>query len=155
MVELRSHADPFRVAPEICRGRDRIIRVADGKLDLAIVTHDRLQIEAVLRTAFQCAAELTIEPLSRQPFCVATKKNSAVGREMTQLPEKRRVALRLFSRWNFVVLDPQSGIRVFFESLVRAAGQPVRFVPATGTGGWTAGKGFARRGVVGALLPWA
>jgi len=155
LAALRSQRRRFRLLPEICRGRDRILRTARGKLDLAIVTHDPLQIDTMLKVHLGRSERLVVEPVARQRFCLIAKGNSPAGRALGHL---RRIQIKSFARLaeqKFVGLDPDSGIRRLFERILRRENLSIAFEPGTGTGGWPAAKEFARRGVGIAFLPLA
>lgn len=155
LVELRRKNLRLELDLEITRGEERILGVASGRFDLAVVTHDPLQIETMLSVHLKPKPNLVVEPLSLQPFCVAAGRKTAAAKELATISPRKSVPLEKLSRWELVGLDSQSGIRRLIERELRKKRLTLRFVPHTGTGGWPAAKEYARQNLGAAILPLA
>jgi len=155
LAEFKDGQVDCRVEPFLIRGRDRIVRTADGRLDLAIVTHDPLQIRSLASAHSNASPEMEIVLLAKQPFCVAAKRESAPASELESVAIGSSIRLNLLARWDLVGLDRESGIRQKIERHLRAGEGQLRFQTATGVGGWPAAKEHARLGLGVAILPLA
>lgn len=157
LAQLRKQDCRVSVESHIARGQDRILGVARGDFDLAIVTHDPLQIDTILAVHLpkEKRVELSSQPLVEQPFCVVAHKTSLPAQEMASLPPRRPVTAQTLCRWPLVGLDRDSGIRRLIQRKLRKVDAELQFVPRTGTGGWPAARELARQGLGVAVLPLA
>lgn len=155
LVQTRTQTPRFALDVQVARGQRRILGVAGGEFDLAVVTHDPVQLDTMLAVHLGRRHALTVEPLSRQPFCVAAGRNTQAANDLKRIAVRRSVPVDELTRWPFVGLDETSGIRRLVERELRKAKLKLSFVPRTGTGGWPAAKEFARQGLGAALLPLA
>ena len=155
LAELRDRDIEYEIETEVTRGRDRILATADGRLDLAIVTHDPLEIEASVVDHVGYNVPLVIEPIAKQPFCVIADKDSTAGRELKLQKTGRSVPLDWLGCWKIVGLDRHSGIRHKIENRLRASGAEPQFVEAATVGGWPAAIESARWGLGIAVVPLA
>ena len=144
------HPD-WQVRVQVRRGRDRILGVADGTFDLAIVSHDATQIRTIVSAARGESSALRIEPLAEHPLCLVAGKDTRFGHELAQVLDGQTVPLSMLARFPLVGLDLQSGIRRQLEAHLRGRtpGSCFRFE----AGGWEAGKEYARHGLGVAVLP--
>jgi DNA-binding transcriptional LysR family regulator len=146
----QEHRD-WQVHVQIRRGRERILGVADGTFDLAIVSHDPTQIRAILSGARGESATLRVEPLAEHPLCLVAAKDTPFGRELAQVLEGQTVPLSKLSSFPLVGLDPQSGIRRQLEAQFRGQSSDLCF--RFEAGGWEAAKEYARHGLGVAIMP--
>lgn len=142
---------PCSVKTLVVRGRDRIVGVADGSYDLAIVSHSRKQIA---RTSHDegIRASLTIKPLTGLPLVVAAGKKTPEARALGSIAEDKSVSLKMLDQFELAGPDPQSGLR---RQLEEAIGEQRRLTFAAEGGGWAAAREFARFGLGAAILPAA
>jgi DNA-binding transcriptional LysR family regulator len=144
------HPD-WQVRVQVRRGRDRILGVADGTFDLAIVSHDPAQIRTIVAGARGEPAALRIELLGEHPLCLVAGKDTPFGRELGQVLDGQTAPLSMLTRLPLVGLDRQSGIRRQLEAHVRG------HLPSLGfrfeAGGWEAARECAREGLGVAILP--
>lgn len=155
LAALAKKGARLKVEPFIARGEERIAGVVYGDLDLAVVTHNPVHIERIVEVDVPRPVSLAVEPLGRQPFCVAARRNTPEGNELESLPARLSLPLSRLVRWRLVGLDEQSGIRRLLESEIHKKRQSLQFAPGTGTGGWPAAKEYARQGLGVAVLPVA
>jgi DNA-binding transcriptional LysR family regulator len=138
----------WQVQVQVRRGRERIIGTANGTFDLAVVSHDPSQIQAVLQAQFGEEARLAMEELGRDWLCVIARKGTAAGRQLGESLESQAIDLSRLADYELIGLDAQSGIR---KQLERGAGRPLRF--RVEAGGWAAARECARQGLGAAVVP--
>lgn len=127
------------------RGRDRVLGVADGTLDLAVVTHDREQVRELLGPRDDVAVEVLLE----EPLCVAAHRDTEAGRALERSLESQPVALAKLAKLELAVPDRASGVR---RQLERAGvGVGLRFGPEASS--WPAAREYARHRLCAAVLP--
>lgn len=155
LADLRRRKIDCNVQTELVRGRERILGVAEGQFDLAIVTHDRSQIRTIVSASSNPKAELSVEPLATHTFCALVSAGQPLAAEFKAAPANRPLPIAILSRCEFVGLDRQSGIRLQLEAEFQKLGFPLRFVPDATAGGWDAAKEYARHGLGVAIVPLA
>jgi DNA-binding transcriptional LysR family regulator len=151
-VFSKQHSD-WQVRVQVRRGRERILGVADGIYDLAIVSHDEVQIRSLLAGSRGDSPPLRIEPLSEHLLCVLARKDTPCGRELSKVLEGQPVPPAMLSVLPLVGLDLQSGIRRQIEASFRSTASRLCFQYEAG--GWEGAKEFARRGLGAAVIPRA
>jgi DNA-binding transcriptional LysR family regulator len=155
LAELRRFGHTFQVVAEAVRGRDRIIGVADGRFDMAIVTHDALQIKPMVSARLARDETLEVEPLGRQVQCAVAKKGTQAGRDLEAASAGRTVRIEALAHFQLVGLDPRSGLRRLLERELRRKKLDLRFLSEGGAGGWAGARAYARHGLGVALVPLA
>ncbi|MCA9050397.1 MAG: LysR family transcriptional regulator, partial [Planctomycetaceae bacterium] len=135
------------------RGHDRIVGVANGSLDMAIVSHDVPQIRTTAELAVRSRCRLNIELLSEQPVCVMAVRDSDAGRSLKKHSPKTAVPLEELAHWPVLGMDGQSGVRRQMERHFPDRARRLSFVAETG--GWMAAKEFARQNLGVAVVPVA
>lgn len=147
----RASGDDARciVKTNVVRGRDRILGVANGHFDLAIVSHSPEQIAETLRDA-GISQTLEISPMAGLSLIVAAGKRTPEGRRLASVPDDRPVSLKLLEQFELVGPEATSGIR---RQLEQAAGPAVRLTFSIEGGGWSAAREFARFGLGVAIIP--
>ena len=148
LARMSTIAPDCRFRTRVLRGAQRITGVAGGELDVAIVSHDAMQIEMIAGPGV-----LRVEPLADLSLCVVAHKDSEPAAEITRILKGQQVPLKLLTRWDLVGLDPQSGVRRFLERQLATSKDRLRFVAETG--GWAGAKEYARCGLGVAILPLA
>lgn len=136
---------------EILRGRQRILAVAGGNCDFAIVTHTPPLIQEVLREHGR-PVRLQIERLGAQPMCVIASRKIAAGRALEEYAPHRGLPVEALRNWELVGLDHRSGIRQQLEQHFPNPGE-IQFV-AEG-GGWWAIRECVRQGIGVGIIPLA
>lgn len=150
---LRERLADWEIETQVARGENRILGVADGTYDLAIVSHDRLQIETLLYAAHGTQQATTISELGRQPLCVLAPVNTPEAAELRSVLAGQQVPLEKLCHWRIVGLDPQSGVRRQIERQFAARDQGPIF--GSEAGGWPAVKEHVRQGLGVGLVPLA
>ncbi|HUG93902.1 MAG TPA: LysR family transcriptional regulator [Planctomycetaceae bacterium] len=181
LVLLRDELPDCDVQVLVARGAERIMGTADGRFDLAVVSHDRLQIASLLGRRFGRKAPLEIVDLPPQPMAVIAKSGQqpAVGRTGPQTPATRRAATReggmagegaastgleavlagqevptsMLANWEIIGLDSRSGVRQQLERRLADRAGPLRYGPQAA--GWASVKAYVRQGLgVGVVPLW-
>jgi DNA-binding transcriptional LysR family regulator len=151
-LELFTGRHPaWQIQVQVRRGRERILGAADGALDLALLSHGRLQIEALLRAARGEGARLEVEDLSDEPLGLIAQHGSAAGERLAPILEGQTVPLTLLSEFELVGLDTQSGVRQQLEQHPALGGRRLHF--HIEGGGWAAVREYVRRGLGAAVVP--
>ena len=150
IAKLSADSPATSYRTRVLRGARRIRGVADGQLDLAIVSHDETQIQTLVGSA-----ALTVTTLSTQALCVVTRKDSELADRLSRVLRGQLVPLALLSDLPLVGLDANSGVRRLLERQYVGTGKDSRLRFAAETGGWMAAKEFARCGVGVAIVPLA
>lgn len=140
----------WRLEARVTRGEERIVGVAKGHLDAAIVTHDRLQIDALARAACGVEIELDVEPLVKHRLCLVAVRDSVHAQELLRVPTDKPFPVDQLPRLKLVGLSPDAGVRRQIER--RLAGRAALCYVAEGAG-WHAAKACARKGLGAAVLP--
>ncbi len=141
----------IQVRVQIRRGRERILGVADGTFDLAIVSHDETQIRTLIAGARGESVTLRIEPIAEHPLYLLCGKDTPFARELSKVLDGQPVPLSIFSALPLVGLDLQSGIRRQIEACFRSTSSRLCF--RYEAGGWEAAKEYARHGLGAAVVP--
>ena len=144
------HPD-WQVRVQVRRGRERILGTAEGTCDLAIVSHDEIQIRAIVNAPMGEKTRLRIEPLVDHTICVLAPKGTPAGVALARSLEGQSTPLTRLTDFDLVGLDPQSGIRRQLESHFARSGRSLRF--RVEAGGWDAAREFSRHGLGVAILP--
>lgn len=151
---LRELADLFEeceFSSEILRGWRRIRAVADGQLDVAVVSHWPAWIQRILRRRGQPAG-LHVSCLGTQPMCIIAGRKTPAGRTLASLPSQQSVPLEMLRDWELVGLDRRSGIRQQLESRFPNPGD-LQFVAEGGS--WWGIRECVRHGVGVGIIPLA
>ncbi len=134
----------IEVQTQIIRGSERITGVAEGRFDLAILSHDPLQINLSNKL-------LVIRELARQTMCVVAHKDSDEAQQLRRILRGQAVPVHLLARWTMVGLDDQSGLRRQLERAFVSRNDALNF--GSQAGGWLGMKEFARQGLGVGLVP--
>jgi DNA-binding transcriptional LysR family regulator len=153
LAGLRRRGVLCEVRAETVRGQERILGVAEGRYDLALVTHDAQQVQTILSASANRRVQLLVEPLAAHAFCVIAPRGSKLATELRARSESRSAPIELLSRFDLVGLDRQSGIRTQLEAEFHKLRVPLRFVDEASVGGWAAAKEYARHGLGAAIVP--
>jgi len=153
LAELRQRKVACAIQTEVLRGQDRILGVVEGRLDVALVTHDPRQVQMIVSASTNPKAPLVVEPLATHVFSVLAMLGTPLASELRATAANRPVPLSLLARGAFVGLDAQSGIRLQLEAEFHRLGQPLQFVGDTTAGGWAAAKEYTRHGLGPAIIP--
>lgn len=140
----------FTVRTCVMRGRDRIIGVAEGKYDLAIVSHTPGQVRNALRAEGIREQAVDCQPLLKLPLIVAAGQGTGAARELDRAKKLKPLPLEMLTQWLLVGPDKNSGIRQRLEGALAA---PRLLTFAAEGGGWTAAREFARHGLGVAIIP--
>lgn len=118
---------PFRVSE--MRGRQRVEGVANGLLSMALVTHDRAQIETLARHR-----PIHVEDLMEDPLVVACASKSEWAKEFTA--GKGPVGVAELAKYPLVLPEPDAGQREQLERKLGEAGHDRPLNVALEVGGW-------------------
>ena len=134
------------VRVRVCRGRERVAGMVDGRFDLAILSHSLEQIRPLLGDA-----KVAVEPLPARPFVVAARRDTPAGSTLALIPPGGAVAIGDLGGFVLVGLDESSGARIQLERRASEVGVRLRFGPSGG--GWIAAREYARHGLGAAIVP--
>jgi DNA-binding transcriptional LysR family regulator len=151
IASLRRQEPDIDVETQIARGSERIAGVLDSKLDLAVVSHDPVLIDELVRERAGKRIPLVVEALAGLELCVIARKKTAEGQELESIPARDTVPLTKLKHWELVGLDRNSGIR---RQLERQLANPEELQFLSG-GGWLAAKEFVRHNIGVAVVPLA
>jgi DNA-binding transcriptional LysR family regulator len=150
-VALAAFREQYRtvaVRVQVCRGQERILGVARGEFDLALVTHTPEQVE------FACSApRLRVETLREQPLVVAALATSEDGQRLRSCPEKQPIPPAELLQLSLLGLDGQSGVRRQLDRALRGANVSGSLKFNLYPGGWATMLACARQGLGTAILP--
>jgi DNA-binding transcriptional LysR family regulator len=137
----------WEVRGHVCRGRERILGVTDGRFDLAVVSHSLEQIRSLLG-----GQPVAVEPLPAKPFAVVARRSTPAGDALAAVPAGGVVSIRDLAEVSLVGLDEASGVRTQLERQAADAGVRLRF--GTAVGGWLAAREYARHGLGVGIVPF-
>lgn len=138
----------WRLQARLARGKDRILGLVEGRCDLAVVTHDPLEIKGLAGGM----PSLVIESLAKHTVVVVAHPKTTAGCELRALPSERAIPLERLVRWPLIGLDEQSGLRRKLQQHLRGRGK-LRYTLEGQPGGWAIAKEYARHQLGAALLP--
>jgi DNA-binding transcriptional LysR family regulator len=150
---FRQQTPDWTVETRATRGESRVTSVVDGSMDLAIVSHDRLQVEMAVRAAGFAESAVCIEEFARQGLCVIAAKESSEAAELKRFLKGQQVPVRMLCRWSLIGLDQRSGVRRQIEQMFATSRERPRFTSEAG--GWLAVKQYVTEGLGVGLLPLA
>jgi DNA-binding transcriptional LysR family regulator len=153
LASMRQQLPNWEIETRVARGEQRILAVADGTVELAIVSHDPLQIELALHAAHGNGVRLAVSQLARQQLCVIARKHSVEADQLHDVLQGQYVPLKMLCRWRLVGLDRHSGVRHQIERKFATSNERPRF--GGEVGGWLAIKEYARQGLGVGLMPLA
>jgi DNA-binding transcriptional LysR family regulator len=132
VVRLRAARPELRVRVSTLRGRERVERVANGSLDLATVTHDEQQLQAIARRT------LRVETLFSDRLVLAVGRAAPrdVQARFKALPET--IGAAQLAGLPLILPEPDSGIRQRLDRNLRAAGAYESLDVVLEIGGWNA-----------------
>ncbi|HZZ76898.1 MAG TPA: LysR family transcriptional regulator [Gemmataceae bacterium] len=135
---------PIRIST--ARGRSRIEAVANGLLDLALVSHDESQIERVARRP------LFIEQLLEDPLRLVSAPRARWAKAFAELTE---TGVRPAALVDFPLILPEgdAGLRGQLDRHLFKAGVLNRLHVVMEVGGWHAQLAYVREGVGVAMAP--
>ena len=137
----------WRLETHLVRGRKRIMGVVEGHYDLALVTHDPLEVKRLTESH-----PVMVEVLAKHVVIVIAHRATAVGKDMSSFPPDRPVLLEKLARWPLVGLDEQSGLRRKLEQHLRGRAK-LQYALEGHPGGWAMAREYARHRLGAALLP--
>jgi DNA-binding transcriptional LysR family regulator len=153
-IPMFHHEQPtWEVETRVTRGEERIAGVVNGRFDLAIVSHDRLQIEDTARNVGSDGSLLTVTELAQLRICVLARKGTPEGEQIKLALTSQPLPSSMLCRLKLVGLDRQSGVRRQIEQKFSASSTRPRF--SGDAGGWLAIKEYARQGLGAGIFPAA
>jgi DNA-binding transcriptional LysR family regulator len=153
LVDLRRRLPGWEILTRVQRGKDRIAGVVEGALDVALVTHSRLQIENLARWACDSRTGLQIDDLAGLPLCVFARRDTPEGGQLQSVLAGQVVPVKLLAGLPLAGLDRESGLRLQLEAWLHGQGQGLAFTMEAG--GWLGVKEFVRQGLCAGLIPLA
>ena len=144
IARMKERHPDLEIQTRVARGEDRIRGVSEGIFDLAVLSHNELQIEPQKH-----GLELT--ELPKQDLCVIVKKDSPEGKQLQNVLAGQRVPLGKLAGWTLIGLDEHSGVRRQIEYAFTAAGKRPRF--SVQAGGWLGVKEYANHGLGVGIVP--
>lgn len=153
IADLRVRLPGWEIQTRVQRGQDRIASVVKGALDVALVTHSRLQIENLVRWACDSRTALQIDELAGLPLCVLARRDTPEGRQLQSVLAGQIVPVKLLTELTLAGLDRESGLRLQIEAWLHGRGQRLGFTVEAG--GWLGVKEFVRQGLCSGLMPLA
>jgi len=121
------------------RGQARSEGVANGLLDLAVVTHDPDQVEVIARRP------LHVEELFPDPLLLAASARASWADEFRHLTDGR-VSAKALARFPLVLPEPDAGLRQALDDRLREAGVTRLLNVVLEVGGWQAILAYVRDG---------
>lgn len=150
IAQMRIQNSNLEIEVHATRGSTRIAGVCEGRYDLAIVSHDRVQID-LEQSAHRTQSALVIHELAQQPLCVIAAKNSPEAKELSAVLAGQELPIEMLSRWVLVGLDRSSGIRRQIERAFANSPHRLRF--SYNAAGWFALKEYVKHGLGVGVLP--
>lgn len=151
IAKMRELAPDLEIEVHATRGSQRITGIANGDFDLAIVSHDRLQIKMAQTDKRGARPELVVEDLATQSLCVLAAKSSSGAERLSGILAGQEVPLDMLSRLPLIGPDRSSGIRRQIERAFASRSEQLRF--GVNAAGWLAVKEYAKHGLGVGILP--
>ncbi len=131
---LRRHDDKTRIRVTVLRGKDRIEQVANGSLDLALVTQGPRAIQRIAHRTLHVET-LTTDYLALAARAPSARARSPAAEHLAQYGNKDSIPAQAFEDFPIILVPPNSGLRPRVERALRKAG--VRHLDiALEVGGW-------------------
>ncbi len=122
------------------RGRARIEGVANGLFDLAVVTHHPDDIAAIARRA------LHVETIARDRLALVCAAKTPWTSALERLP-KTKVSAEAMTSFPLILPEPDAGIRIVLDDILRAQGVLRQLDLRMEIGGWQAILAYVLDGV--------
>ena len=146
---LKSWRQQYRDVPiriSTGRGRARIEAVANGLLDLALVSHDESQIERIARRP------LFVEPLMADSLRLVSSPRARWAKAFAELSETGVRAAALIG-FPLILPEGDAGLRGQLDRHLFKAGVLNRLQVVMEVGGWQAQLAYVREGLGVAMAP--
>jgi len=143
---FRERFPTVRLHVATLRGTARIEGVANGMLDLATVTHDEPDIHNIARR------KLYVEALVEDQLMLACANGASWAPAVKNLAKTNVSAEKLVS-FPLIVPDPDSGVRHWFDTILREQGVLGRMDIVLEAGGWATILAFVRDGFGVGIVP--
>jgi DNA-binding transcriptional LysR family regulator len=143
---LRRQKRDLRFRISTPRGKGRIEGVANGSLDLAVVSHTESEIAKI------ASRTLHVETLLDDPLCLAAVSACTDYDLFGQLTEKRS-SIKALTQLPLILPERDAGVRLDFERRLQGAGVTERLRVVLEVGGWSATLACVLEGLGVGLLP--
>jgi DNA-binding transcriptional LysR family regulator len=152
LVQFGSLQPGWEVRALVRRGRERILGTATGRFDVAVVSHDRQQIEDAVASLGE-GASLAVEDLARLDLSVIARVGTPAGDRLGQSLEGQVLTAAALAGLDMVGLDAQSGLRKQLERYGAKLSRPPRV--RIEAAGWDALREYVRQGLGAGVIPLA
>lgn len=138
---FRKQKPNLRIHLATPRGRDRIIGVANGVYDLAVVTHGDADIHCIAQRP------LYVETLFTEPWVIicGAKAPKAI-RERFDAVSGRRIDLKQIAALPVILPEADAGLRAIIERATVTHRLPDKLEPVLQVGGWPTVLQYVREG---------
>ncbi|MBL8826952.1 MAG: hypothetical protein JNM18_08175 [Planctomycetaceae bacterium] len=150
IAEFRNERPDCEIAVRVARGEERILGVAEGRYDVAVVSHPQGLISDIACRLGSQAPKLAVDQLARHVLVAIAARDSEVGRELLREPIETTLPISWLVGKELLGLDRQSGIRRQLEAHFDRIGELQFLVEG---GGWQAARELARQGLGVAIVP--
>lgn len=131
MKRGKKEKQEFRLLISTVRGAARIEGVANGVLDMAIVTHDEASIHSIARRA------LHVETIAKHRLALVAHARSPWAAALRRLPE-RKTPPEALTKFPLILPEPDAGIRKGLDDTLRRHDLLDRLRIWLEVGGWSA-----------------
>ena len=130
-AEMKRNRKEIRLHISTMRGAARIEGVANGALDMALVTHDEASIHSLARRT------LHVDSIARHRLALVAHVRSPWARALKRLPERKTPPAAL-TRFPLILPEPDAGIRKDLDETLRRQGLLGQLQIRLEVGGWAA-----------------
>jgi DNA-binding transcriptional LysR family regulator len=146
----KDHPD-FQIRVSTMRAEQRVAGVANGAIDMALVSRDNDQIREWARRP-----DLNIEPIGRSGYCLACAKSGEWSAKFRKLPRHRPSPLSVLADFPLIVPEPDSHTREILDPLIHRQTWASKVEYRVEIGGWLTILDYVRAGLgVGLVSEWA
>jgi len=142
LTEFRAKHPDAQIRISTMRAPQRIIGVASGAIDMALVNRDDKEIRDLAR-----GVPLKIEPIARVGYCLVCARTSPWADAFAKLPKRDPLPLKTLADFPLIVPEPDSHTRQMLDPILHRQPWANRIIYQIEIGGWLTILDYVRAGL--------
>ena len=142
LQDIRKRHPDAQIRVSTMRAAQRIVGVASGAIDMALVGRDNNEINELAR-----GTPLRIETISRSGYCLVCAKSSPWSAKFKKLPRHKPLPLSALAEFPLIVPEPDSRTRQILDPLIGRQSWANKVEYRVEIGGWLTILDYVRAGL--------